>query len=159
MRKYRTMKKVRPINKVRKALRGSSRGLTLIEVLIALALFGIISITFAGGLGTASKAVLTADVRTSAESWASTQMESVKSQFYIDYSNPDRDPENYDAIEPEGYEIEVVAEPIDPDTHQPYPYDETEGAFEQDDGIQEITVLVRHDDRTVITLVGYKVFR
>jgi prepilin-type N-terminal cleavage/methylation domain-containing protein len=76
------MKMTRLTDKIQKTLRASSRGFTLIEVLIALALFTIIAFVFAGGLSTASKAVLTADVRTRAESLARTQMESIKEQGY-----------------------------------------------------------------------------
>jgi len=83
MRKDENMKRIRFSDKARKTLRGRSRGFTLIEVLIALALFAIIAIVFAGGLSTASRAVLIADVRTRAESLARTQMESIKSQNYI----------------------------------------------------------------------------
>ena len=133
------MKKIRLSNKIRKTLRGSSRGVTLIEVLVALVIFGIIAIVFAGGLGTASKAVFTADVRTNAESLARTQMEYVKSQEYIDYSESGH--EDYDPITPpEGYEIAVTAD-------------------ELNDGLQKITVTVSHEGRQVITLEGYKVNR
>jgi len=161
MRECKNMKRVRLSNKTRKTLGGSSRGFTLIEMLIALALFAIIAIVFAGGLSTASRAVLTADVRTRAESLARTQMESVKNQDYIDYTDPDRDPEDYDVLTayPEAYGIEIVAEPIEPETYEPYEYIEEDGVFEGDDGIQLITVTVSHDDRQVITLVGYKIDR
>ena len=78
------MRRVALNGKAGKALRGQSHGFTLIEVLIALALFTIIAIVFAGGLGTASRAALLADVRTRAESLARTQMESIKDQDYIE---------------------------------------------------------------------------
>lgn len=82
MRKDENMKRVGLSDKTSKTLRGKSRGFTLIEVLIALALFTIIAFVFAGGLATASRAVLLADVRTRAESLARTQMESIKEQGY-----------------------------------------------------------------------------
>ena len=162
------MKKVRFNSKLGKAFQGRSRGFTLIEVLIALALFAIIGIAFAGGLGTASRAVLTADVRTRAESLARTQMESVKNQDYIDYSkdlsDPVREPDFYEqATIPGGvgdYTLETKAEPIDPSNYEPYPEEGgSPGVYEEDDGIQLITVIVSHDERQVITLVGYKIDR
>jgi len=149
------MKKVRFNSKLGKAFQGRSRGFTLIEVLIALALFAIIAIAFAGGLGTASRAVLTADVRTRAESLARTQMESVKNEDYIDYADSGHG--NYTVIEEDLYTLQVVVEPIAPDTYEPYM--EEDGVFEDDDGIQMITVIVSHDERQVITLVGYKIDR
>jgi len=153
------MKRVRLSSKVRKAFRGSSRGIGLIEVLIALALLGIIAITFLSGLSTASMALIIADERATAESLARSQMEFVKNQPYFDYSESGH--ENYDGIcdviECEGYTVEVVAEPIDPETGQPY--NEEEGVFAGDDGIQKITVTVRRDDKAVITMEGYKVER
>jgi prepilin-type N-terminal cleavage/methylation domain-containing protein len=159
MRKCKQMKRIRLSNKTRKTLGGSSRGFTLIELLIALALFAIIAIVFAGGLSTASRAVLTADVRTRAESLARTQMESVKNQDYIDYSESGHD--EYDEITgySESYDIDMTVEPLNPETYEPYDYIEAEGRFEYDDGIQLITVTVSHDDREVITLVGYKIDR
>jgi prepilin-type N-terminal cleavage/methylation domain-containing protein len=153
------MKKVMVSSKLGRAVRSHSHGFTLIEVLIALALFAIIGIVFAGGLATASRAVLTADVRTNAESLARTQMESVKEQDYIDYSEPGHD--QYDEIvgESESYDIDMTVEPLNPETYEPYECDEDTGVCEYDDGIQLITVTVGHDGRQVITLVGYKINR
>jgi len=150
------MKRVRLSSKVRKAFQGSSRGFTLIEVVVAIALLGTIAIAVLSALSTASLALMTADVRATAESLARSQMEYVKNQGYIDYSDPERNPEDYDEIEADPYTVEVVAEPIDPDTYEPYPYIEEEGAFYQDDGIQQITVSVSKNEEVVITLEGYK---
>ena len=159
------MKKIRLGNKARKTLQGSSRGFTLIEVLVALALFSLIAIVFAGGLGTASRAVLIADVRTNAESLASTEMEYVKSQDYSagnwSYvvthlgSTCTPTPEDCPSWLTPGpghslseehalYTVEVEAVPLDD---------------EYEDPIQEITVMVSHEDRLVITLEGYKIDR
>ena len=157
-------KKARPTSKLGRAIQGSSPGFTLIEVLIALALFAIIGIVFAGGLATASKSVLTADVRTNAESLARTEIEYVKSHAYhagnwsyvvtnliattcTDGVCPDwvdNDPHTLSA-EHALYTVEVHAEPVNESQSQ-YP-------------IEEITVTVSHDDRQVITLVGYRIFR
>ncbi len=150
------MKRLRLASKVRRALQGSSRGFTLIEVLVALALVGIIAIAFLGGLSTASRAVLTADVRTTAESLARTHIEDAKNQEYIDYSVPDH--EDYDVMYPTGYTTELVVEPINPVTGEPYDQDE-DGIFLGDDVIQKITVVVSHDYEVVVTLVSYKVDR
>jgi prepilin-type N-terminal cleavage/methylation domain-containing protein len=162
------MKRVRLDYKIRKTLRGSSRGVTLIEVLVALALFAIIGIAFAGGLGTASRAVFTADIRTNAESLARTQMEYVKTQDY-DYA-PEGGVYNYTKISyediPEGYTIwsvnrdgeivngdafdAIIAIPWDSDLDEPAP---------TDDGLQKITLVIKHEGTKVITLENYKVDR
>lgn len=157
---FRKMKRVRLSKKVRKNLRGNSGGFTLIEVLIALALFAIIAIVFAGGLSTASRAALTADIRTNAESLARTQMEYIKNQAYsaapwdyevaYDYRTYSNQPSWWNPYNPPllsdeyaGYTVNVEAEALD---ESEYP-------------VQEITVTVSHDDREVITLVGYKIKR
>ena len=62
----------------------NERGIGLIEVLIALAILGIVAAAFLSGLATASKAIYIADVRTTAESLARSQMEYVKNQPYDD---------------------------------------------------------------------------
>ncbi len=137
----------------------NERGFSLIEVIIALALLGIIAVAFLTALSTASKALFIADERTTAESLARSQMEYVKSQGYIDYS---ADPHGvYDEITPSdsNYSIDFTAVPFDPITGVPYTPDE-EGIFDGDEGIQKITVTIEHPDGDeVITLEGYKVDR
>jgi len=76
------MKKLRLSSKVRRAFQGSSRGIALVEILIAIALLGIIAIAFVNGLYSASKVLFIADERTTAESLARRQLEYVKSQGY-----------------------------------------------------------------------------
>jgi prepilin-type N-terminal cleavage/methylation domain-containing protein len=153
------MKKVGLNSKLGKALRARSGGFTLIEVLVALALFGIIAITFAGGLAAASHAVLIGDIRTNAESVARTEMEYAKSQGYSDApwayvvtstgtecdgTCPWEDLALHQlSVEHAGYTANVQAEPLD----------------DPDDGIQKITVTVSHEDRQVISLDGYIVNR
>ncbi len=153
------MKTARLSSRTRKAFQGRSGGFTFIEVVIALALFAIIGIAFAGGLGTASRAVLTGDIRTNAESVARTEMEYAKSQEYS--SGPWAyvvttsgstctgtcptwfDSAHHLSVEHAGYTANVQAEALD----------------DPDDGIQKITVTVSHQDEQVLSLEGYKVNR
>lgn len=131
--------------------RGREKGVTLIEALIALAILSIIAIPFLGGLATASKASFIADERGTARSLAQSQLEYVKSQSYINYTDPGHG--DYGLIvAPAAYSIEIIAVPIDLDTGQPLPSG-------QDDGVQKITVTIRHQGEKVITLEGYKVSR
>jgi len=162
------MKKIKLSNKVRKALRGSSKGVTLIEVLIALALFAIIAIAFAGGLSTASRAVLTADIRTNAESLARTQMEYVKNQGYNDqlvdgeatYDKIDGNdiPDNYNICSVDHDGVTVNCDHSDPIIAVPWD-SELGGPAETDTGLQKITIIIKHDGREVITLENYKINR
>jgi len=168
------MKKVTLSNKVRKTLRGRSGGFTLIEVLVALALVAIIAITFAGGLATASRAVLTADIRTNAESLARTQMEYVKNQAYNDdlvdgeatYNKTDSNniPDGYTICSVSrnatngtpsncGNNDPIIAVPWNTDNDAPVPIEDG------DKDLQKITLVIKHEDRVVITLEGYKVDR
>ena len=124
-------------------MKKNEKGFSLIEVIIALALLGIIAVAFMSGLATASKAIYIADERATAENLARSQMESVKSIDYVDeatsYPAASIPQEHIDA----GYSATITALPL----HNP------------DDGIQKITVIVEHHDKEVITLVGYKVNR
>ena len=140
--------------------------MTLIEVLVALALFSIIAIVFASGLGTASKAVFTADVRTNAESLARTQMEYVKNQDY--YPAPQGGVGNYTKILdiPSGYTIWSVNRAGVPvngggsDDVIGVPWDsENNEDVDEDAGLQKITLVIKHEGRIVITLEGYKIDR
>ena len=150
-------------SKATKAFGRASGGFTLIEVLIALALFAIIAIVFAGGLATASRAVLTADVRTRAESLARTQMESIKNEQYS--PAPTEGVGNYTKINvPAGYSICSFNRTSPPANCGPrilaIPWDSGNNtAVPTDNGLQKITLVIMHDDRQVITLEGYKVDR
>ena len=124
----------------------SEKGFSLIEVMIAIAILGIIGVVFLGGLATASKAMFVSDERATAESLARSQMEYVKNQEQeYDYNDPQLLYEQADVVSSthSGYFISVDADPL----HDP------------DDGIQKITVTVKHDGTTVITLEDYKVDR
>jgi len=172
------MKKLRLNSQARKAFQGSSRGFSLIEVVIAIALIGIIAVAVLSALSTASIVLIIADKRATAESLARSQMEYVKNQGYIDYSKelsaPEREPDFYGQIpipsEVGDYTLETKAEPINasnttdittnPNTppHQPYPKKiGSPDVYQKDDGIQKITVIVSYDGKAVITLEDYKI--
>jgi prepilin-type N-terminal cleavage/methylation domain-containing protein len=164
------VKRVTSSNKIGKPLGGRSHGFTLIEVLIALALFAIIAIVFAGGLSTASRAVTIADIRTRAESLGRTQMESIKEQDYIEATASPWQV-TYDRISgiPDGYSIcslnwttnqtancgstaspSVIAVAWDSAGNQP---------ATDENGLQKITLVIKHEEREILTLEGYKVYR
>lgn len=148
------------------------RGFTLIEVIIATALLGLIAIAFLGALATASNAIIISDERTTAESLARSQMEYAKNQNYSDnqwsYEVTDSSravlagaPSWWDDDNPPllssnyaGYSVEVKAEDFDADD---------DGSIEvpgEDEGIRKITVTVSHLAKPeVIILEDYKVNR
>jgi prepilin-type N-terminal cleavage/methylation domain-containing protein len=76
------MKKLTLSSQVRKAFQGHSRGFTLVEVLITIALIGAISVAFFSFMSVATSALIHADERTIAESLARSQMEYAKNQGY-----------------------------------------------------------------------------
>ncbi|MFC1993186.1 type II secretion system protein [Chloroflexota bacterium] len=121
----------------------SESGIILTETVVALAILGIIAVPFLSGLATTSKAAFIADEQATAESLVRTQMEWVKNADYVysatEYS-PAPMPGGKDYI---NYSTTITAEPI----HDP------------DDGIQKITITVKHSDNTVIKLEGYKADR
>jgi len=145
----------------------NEKGISLIEVIIALALLGIVGLAFLGALSTASKAVFIVDERATAESLARTEMEYVKSQPYsdVDYipwsydlpsgTPPAEPPEWWDPAHtlPDGYDsysVTVSAVSLDPDND----------GTSDDDGLLLITVTVKHlAGKTVIILEGYKAAR
>jgi prepilin-type N-terminal cleavage/methylation domain-containing protein len=118
-------------------------GQTLMEILIALAILGIIAVSFLSGVTNTSKGAFIADEQATSESLARSQMEWVKR---LDYSYngtsypagpilATRDYANFTA--------NITASAL----HNP------------DDGIQKITISVLHSNKTVFTLEGYKVDR
>jgi prepilin-type N-terminal cleavage/methylation domain-containing protein len=118
----------------------NEKGFTLIEVVIAIGILGIIAAAFMAALAGASRALFTADERATAESLARSQMEYFKSQPYSDNGTYTKLP---DGDIPEGYDI-VWPPTVDNVTGQ--------------SGLQKITITVRHtvNSKDVITLEGYK---
>jgi len=138
------MKRLRLNSRARRAWQGGSRGFTLIEVTIAIALLGIIAVTILTALSTASVALIIADRRATAESLARSQMEYVKNQDYINYHESGHGKYAEIGGYTANYDVATTVEPIDPDNYQPYTYNNSTGTFDNDDGIQKITVTVTY---------------
>jgi len=126
------------------------KGFTLIEVLVALAVLGVIGAAFLGSLATSSNVIFIVDEKATAESLARSQMEYTKKQDYDATNNPPQYEIDPDLDIPAGYEINVTAERLDPNGN----------GTENDDGIQKITITVDHlEKQQVIVLEDYKVNR
>ena len=131
----------------------NEKGFSLVEVVIAMLLMGIVAAAFLSGLSTASRGISIADERATAESLARSQMEYVKNQGY-DTVN---DPPQYSKIPiPAGYDIEFLPQPERLDL-------EGDGTLD-DDGMQKITVSIYHPytgdpNDYVVKLEGYKINR
>jgi prepilin-type N-terminal cleavage/methylation domain-containing protein len=121
----------------------SMKGFGLIEVLVALALIGIVGVAIISSLGTASKALITTDERETAKNIAELQMEYIKNLQYAN-SYP---PSNNIAADYPGYSIvtegdgKIAAQAINSRT---------------DGNIQKITITVLHGSKQILTLVGEK---
>ena len=148
------------------------KGFSLLEVMLAIALLGVVAIAFLGALATGSRAIFIADERATAESLARTEMEYVRSQEYSvapwayelplhTPSNPPPDPPSWwDTNTPalpegyDGYTVNVITRRLDPKGD----------GFDSDDGLQEITVVVypydaEDPDDWVVKLVNYRSMR
>ena len=137
------------------------KGLTLIEVLIAIAILGMIAVPFLTALSTSSRGIIIADERTTAESLVRSEMEYIKSCQYNSTGFSYRIPPTanntpwggFHALDSyyadTGYSVNVTGVPIDPDTGNPH----------ADLQIQNITVEVYHGAKLVLTTSTYKVNR
>ena len=124
-------------------------GMMLIEALVALAVLGLTSVVFLDGLAITAKSDFISNERSQAGSLANSQMEFIKAHSYINWV-PGH--EVYDLITaPTNYNIQVTTVPIDHYTGQPLP--------SGDNGTQQITVVVTHQSKSVITITDYKVNR
>lgn len=155
------MKKLSLSGKAKKALRGSSRGFSMLEVVIAIALLGIIAISVLTALQTAALALISADRRATAESLARSQMEYIRQQGYIIAENggevtyqeieinPDELPSyTINSVNREGTIVsDVIGVPWDSGNNT---------AVYQDYGFQKIELVIKHDDRVLVTLEDFK---
>lgn len=142
------------------------KGFNLMEVALAMVLIGGLAVLYLGYLATGSRAIFIADERATAESLARTQMEYVRQQEYIDYSQDPHDvydtisaPDDYPDI---SYTVGFSAAPFD--TATGLPYDQSGGVYDQDDGIQRLTVTINHTvegeaPEVIFTLEGYRARR
>jgi prepilin-type N-terminal cleavage/methylation domain-containing protein len=113
-------------------------GMTLIEVVIAMAILAIIAAAFLSALSGASKAVFVADERTVAESLARSQMEYIRNSS-VSYNGTYTDPENMyqpAPIPPEsGYSATIYVSPLPGNPP----------------GIQKIAVTIYHLGKPILT--------
>lgn len=116
------------------------KGVGFIETLVALAIVGAVAVTFVNSLVTTSKANYTADEQTTAESLARSQMEWVKNLSYIEETSQYSPAPILDDADYTDYSVLITAQPL----HNP------------DDGLQKITITVKHHDVPLITLESYK---
>lgn len=132
------------------------RGFTFVEVIIAVALLGIIAGGFLAALAASSNNTRLSDERTTAESLARTEMELAceyvsNYSCYVyglrpnfEYELPDNPPTGeLSHTLPPGYEtytVHVVSAPLR-------------------DGVQTITVTVSRDGRVIYSIQDYKVFQ
>ena len=128
-----------------KRLANSERGFAMVEVLVALALMGVAGVCFLSSLTTVSKSTIVADDHSTADSLAVSQMEYTLSQSYDDAANPPQ----YALLSdiPDGWSINFTAERLDP---------ENDG-INDDDGIQEISVIVNFGSKQIVAITSRKV--
>jgi len=121
-------------------------GFSLIEVLLAMLLVGILGTAIPNALSGANRATITASEHTTAESLARSQMDYIQNQPYDSanitpfYATLPNLPSSYSIVTP-------VATRLDP---------RGDGTA-TDDGLQQITVTVKHGTKAIFTLVDFKV--
>lgn len=122
-----------------KLIQHSSKGFSLIEVIIAIALLSMLAVAFFGGLSTGLKVLVRTNELETARNIAEKQMEYVMELPYAtSYTPVDTSTD---------YPVNIFAEPMTPDG--------------SDIDIQKIAVTVYHNGKLepVITLEDYKVQR
>ena len=120
----------------------SEKGFSLIESIVALAILGIVGVSFLGSLGTSAKATMVDEDRTTAECLARSQIEYIRSLDYDDYA---------------------TEYPVDPTLDIPsgwaVPNPTAEALHGTEDGIQKITITIQRDGETIFSVFIYKVNR
>ena len=166
------LKEMGLINKARKVFTGKSRGQTLIEVLIALAILGVVAVAFLTALTTSSRTIILADEKTTAESLSRTQLEYLKNQPYVTETageaiyNKTAEPPGYsiNGLKKDGYDSYPVIDyaHVDEENIIGVAWDSDAGEVSGNyTGVQIVTVIIYHEgrDEPVLTTTTYKVNR
>ena len=146
------------------------RGFSLLEVIIAVALVGIVAVAIYAGLATASKTAITTDERATAESLARSQMEEMKKLAYRKVNLTTGEATYTDAkITLSGYVIksinsagvwdnstDIIGIAWNSTTGNPVP---TPIPVTTDVGLQKIKLRIYHNSKPLFTLEDYKVDR
>ena len=123
----------------------SQSGFSLIEVLLAMVLTGMLCVAIPSALATANKITTISNEHAIAESLARNQMDDIQNQIYNSIDNP---PVYYVLSGlPAGYSITQTVTRLDPKGD----------GIANDDGLQQITVTVKHGINIAYTLVDFKV--
>jgi hypothetical protein len=136
-----------------RAVHRGALGATLIEVTIAVVVLALLVASVPPVLLAIAKAQYSWSEQRTAESLARNTVEFVKATPYI-YGNetkwcPDYDPPDY--VPSETWDIKIVAQPVNIDTHEPI--------YGDDEGMQEVTVTIQHVDEDILETTTYKVDR
>jgi prepilin-type N-terminal cleavage/methylation domain-containing protein len=139
----------------------SEKGFSLIEVMLAIALMGVVAVAFLSALATGSKAIFIADERATAESLARTEMEYVRNQEYSAapwaYELPLNTPTNPPLDPPSWWDTHT---PTLPEGYDDYTVNVTTVPLRLiDDGIHRIVVVVTHVDDEIFILENYRSWR
>lgn len=130
-----------------------SAGVTLIEVLVGLAILGVIGVAFISGITSTFHAIDVSQERVAAESLAKSQIEYIKVQGYIlvDDYNPASPATSYDLITvpadlaAAGYSVSISVPQV--------VISETEGGFE----LQSINITVTRNNQQKLQVTIYRV--
>ncbi len=132
-------------------------GFTFVEVLIGLVVMSLVAAAVLSGAAMSSRSVILADERTTAESLARSQMEYVKVQSYE--VAPAGGVASYDLIEsvPAGYAIWSAGRGgVEAAGVVGVPVSESGAEVTNDDGLQSVTLVIKHDGATVWTMQNWK---
>jgi prepilin-type N-terminal cleavage/methylation domain-containing protein len=119
----------------------SEKGFSLIEVMVALALVGILAVGYLGALTTSIRSAILIDQMDTARVLAQSQMENVKKLNYA--TSGVYAPQAISDIDYPGYSAVIAATP----------------AAERDNSIQAITVTIIYNGKSVTTLQDCKTNR
>ena len=139
-------------------------GFTLIEVLISMALLGIIATAFLVAVSTATKATFITDERATAESIARSQLEYIKQQDYLPADPNSEAIYTMITIDTNAFpEYTIWSYNRDNELTEDIigiPWDTQSGIYTDiDGGVQNIVLVIKHYDDEIFTIEGLKAER